>query len=99
MGHWSAINPSKIILEKVNGEYPWMFAIYCESPYERDDGHSYAALLFRNSDRTVFGIKEYFDGYHFDTLHKLARLVVGETTLRNSLISDDPDLPRLWKRH
>ena len=35
----------------------WAFAFYYETPSERDDGLWYEAFLFRDEDRTVFGLK------------------------------------------
>ena len=98
MGNWSEIKPSSINLAKVNGDYPWVFVIYYETPSDRDDNRWHTVLMFRNSDRTVFGIMEYDDLVRFDNLRNLARRIVEEKAFRDSLVSDDPDLPRLWKR-
>ena len=76
--------------------------MYHEWASERDDGLHYSAFLFRNSDRTVFGIREFLgkefgpgDGIHKKWAHK----VVTDQRFRDSLISSDPDLPRMWKNH
>jgi len=68
-----------------------------EFPSQREDGNYYLAFLFRNEDRTVFGVKEYWD-LHTDDLRDLATHVVLDAEFRKSLISDDPMLPKMWKK-
>lgn len=97
-GMWYEIEP--IRLSKAHQNHPWLFAAYSEWGSDRDDGLSYMAFLFRDSKRTVFGIKEWLGGsIHFDELKKMAHRVVVDAKFRLSLISDDPDLPDLWKKH
>jgi hypothetical protein len=95
VGTWTEIRPTNL---PEKDDHCWLFAVYVESPSERDDGHWYQALLFRSKDRTVFGRKEYDYLVHFSKLRSLARRVVAEEELKASLLSDDPDLPKLWKR-
>jgi hypothetical protein len=98
-GWWCEIEPTR--LSKSSKDHPWVFAIYRESGSQRDDGMSYTAFLFRDRDRTVFGVKEWF-GVNVivknDVLEKLAHRVVTDAEFRRSLLSDDPDLPLLWKK-
>lgn len=99
-GWWSDIEPTR--LSKTHKDHPWVFASYRESAHQRDDGLSYIAFLFRNEDRTVFGIKEWLGQdvlVRQDVLEKLAHRVVVDGQFRRSLVSDNPDLPALWKKH
>jgi hypothetical protein len=98
-GWWSAIEPTR--LSKTYQDHPWVFAVYRESSSERDDGLSYIAFLFRNEERTVFGLKEWLGKdarVRNDVLEKMAHRVVTDATFRKSLLSEDPDLPLLWKK-
>jgi hypothetical protein len=98
-GWWWAIEPAR--LSKTYKDHPWVFAVYRESRSDRDDGLAYTAFLFRNQERTVFGIKEWLgnDGLvRNDVLEKMAHRVVTDRAFRNTLTSDDPDLPALWKK-
>jgi hypothetical protein len=81
-------------------KHPWMFAIYYESPSERNDNLWYQAFLFRNEKRTVFGIKEQIGAKPvMQDWGALARRVITDREFRKALISADPDLPRMWKKH
>lgn len=84
-------------LSKKDANHPWLFAVYCESPSARQDGRWYELLLFRNEDRTRFGKIEFYALVHQDNLCKLAPRVVLEKDFRKSLISDDPELPKIRK--
>jgi len=98
-GWWSDIEPTR--LSKTYKDHPWVFAAYRESAHQRDDDLSYAAFLFRNHDRTVFGVKEWLGKdvlVRNDVLEKIAHRVVVDSRYRKSLISDDPDLPVLWRK-
>src|SRR5438105_1042284 len=53
---WHEIEP--LPLSKAYRDHPWVFAVYEE--WNRPDGKPYRAFLFRNGDRTVFGIREWF---------------------------------------
>jgi hypothetical protein len=94
---WYEIKPKA--LSKRDANHPWLFAAYCESPSEREDGKWYELLLFRNEDRTNFGKMEFHELVHQDKLRKLATRIVLEKDFRKSFISDDPELPKIWKRH
>ena len=63
MGIWYEIKP------KTKREHPWLFAQYLETPSERGDGQWYVAFLFRDRERTAFGIREFigrlFEGARF----------------------------------
>jgi len=99
-GWWSDIEPTR--LAKTHRDHPWVFAEYRESGHQREDGLSYVTFLFRNEDRTVFGIKEWLGNdvlIRQDVLKKLAHRVVVDSEFRRSLVSEDPDLPGLWKKH
>ncbi|MGI9056155.1 MAG: hypothetical protein ACR2F2_10190 [Pyrinomonadaceae bacterium] len=76
----------------------WIFAEYYEKPEQRIDKKSYRAFLFRSKDRTIFGVKEFWDEPSID-FRKLANRVVSEKVFRDNLISDDEDLRKIWKRH
>src|SRR5690348_12681242 len=96
MGIWYEIKPRN--LPKREAGHQWLFAQYIEAPSEREDGRWYHALLFRNVDRTLFGIKEFDELVHFRRMEQMARRVVREANFRENLLSDDPDLPKIWKR-
>lgn len=76
----------------------WIFAEYYEKLEQRTDKKSYRAFLFRNKDRTVFGIKEFWDEPSVD-FRLLASRVVTDKNFRENLISDDEALRKIWKRH
>ena len=95
-GFLSDITPTR--LSKKDQNHCWVFAVYYQFPSERDDRRDYKAFLFRNDERTIFGLKEYWDWQIVD-FRKLATRVVQDKEFRKSLISDDPDLPKVWKRH
>jgi hypothetical protein len=97
-GWWMTIEPTR--LTKTHKDHRWLFAVYRESSYQRDDGLNYTAFLFRDVGRTTFGIREWLGDERIGTvvLEKLAYRVVTDTAFRNSLVSDDPDLPLLWKK-
>lgn len=97
MGMWTDFTPRK--LSKRDSEHPWVFAEYMETPSERDDGYWYTAFLFRDRDRTIFGIKEFFVFPPQPSVYELATRVVKDAAFRESLVSNDPDLPKIWKRH
>jgi hypothetical protein len=94
MGHWCGITPH------VTRKHPWVFANYYEFASDRDDNQQYSAFLFRDQDRTVFGIREFLgDSPHWDDLRQMATRVVTDDTFRKSLLSDRADLPKMWKKH
>ncbi|HEX8638794.1 MAG TPA: hypothetical protein VF692_12065 [Pyrinomonadaceae bacterium] len=76
----------------------WIFAEYHEKPEQRTDQKAYRAFTFRNKDRTVFGVKEFYDQPSID-FRQLASRVVTDKTFREGLVSDDEDLRKIWKRH
>ncbi len=85
-------------LGKHQKKQEWIFAEYFERPEQREDKKSYRAFVFRNKSRTVFGLKEFYNEGKTD-FRALAGKVVSDNEFRDSLISDDKDLPKLWKRH
>lgn len=94
MGIWSNIQP------KTKRKHSWVFAAYLESPNQRADGQWYTAFLFRDEERTVYGIKEFTGDIPGDArLEHMATRVVVDAAFRNSMLSDNPDLPKWWKRH
>lgn len=95
-GMWSDITP--VGLQKKNREHDWVFAAYTEFPSEREDKCYYRVFLFRNEDRTKYGLIEYQDYPQID-FRKMATRVVEEKEFRESLMSSDVDLPKIWKRH
>ena len=95
---WNDMEPAGLPRKK---KHPWHFARYMGFPFERDDKKWYVAFLFRNDDRTQFGIKEYLvdDLDCLNHLLHLAKRVVLDNRFRESLLSDDPKLPKWWRRH
>jgi hypothetical protein len=98
IGRWMEIKPTRL---RRNRKHSWIFAHYYETPSEREDNAWYEAFLFRNEDRTVFGIKERVGGDPglFANCQAMAARVIKDKRFRDSLVSSDPDLPRMWKRH
>lgn len=104
MGRWKNIEPNQV--RRSLREHPWSFAYYCEPPDERDDGQWYHGLIFRSDDRKQFGAFELtsagLDDVAFQTrndLRQLATKIVSNDAYRNSLLSESPKLPVLWRRH
>lgn len=99
MGYFSEIKPFKI--SKTEKKKQWIFMFYHEFRFEREDKQSYCAFLFRDNERTSYGIKEYFgdDIPHMNEFRKMATKVVLENSYRRKLLSDNPELPLIWKRH
>jgi hypothetical protein len=85
-------------LGKHQQKHEWVFAEYFEQPEHRKDQKSYRAFVFRNKSRTVFGLKEFYNDSKTD-FRALASKVVSDANFRESMISDDDFLPKLWKRH
>jgi len=85
-------------LAKHQQKHEWIFAEYFEKPEQRKDKKSYRAFLFRSQDRTIFGIKEFWDEPSID-FRRLASRVVSDKEFRDGFISDDEDLRKIWKRH
>lgn len=79
-------------------KHEWLFAEYSEPLSQRTDGQFYRAFLFRNKDRTIFGVKEFWGQTSVD-FRQMASRVVADENFRNDLISDDEDLQKIWKRH
>ena len=90
MGHWCEIKPT------TKREHPWLFATLYETG---TDGESRITFHFRNVDRTKFGSHVFVgEGPHYRKLRQMATRVVVDKAYRNTLLSDDPELPKLWKR-
>ena len=97
MGLWSDIKPKG--LPKSFADTVWVFAQYLEVPSDREDDRWYQALLFRDRERTAFGIMEFGAPRRFEEVERLAARIVQDKTLRQGLLSPDPKLPRFWKRY
>ncbi|MBN1126533.1 MAG: hypothetical protein JXA82_16120 [Sedimentisphaerales bacterium] len=95
MGWWSEIKPLR--LGKKDRNHPWIFIAYHESPSQREDNQWYTAFLFRNKERNIFGMKEIFDLVHEQILRELATRVVKDGEFRKAMISNNPDLSKMWK--
>jgi hypothetical protein len=93
-GLWADIEPTGISKKEIGS---WLFARYWEFPSERKDGQDYIVFLFRNEERTVFGMKEFREAVKRD-YGKMARRIIKDKEYRESLVSPDPDLPKIWKR-
>ena len=95
MPHFCEIKPLRL---KPKDDGIWSFAGYTEFPSEREDGQWYEALLFRNEERTIFGIRIWLgDLVHQDTLRQIATKVVLDARYRKSLILDDPSVKEMWR--
>lgn len=92
----SEFQPKNLAKHFYNHE--WIFAEYRETPDHRTDGKSYRAFLFRNKERTTFGVKEFWKESPMD-FRQMASRVVADKEFRESLLSDDEDLRKIWKRH
>jgi hypothetical protein len=78
----------------------WVFAYILETPSERSDGQWYEALLFRDAGRTVFGKLEIVGANPSRRdFRAIATKVVTDSEYRASLMANDPNLIRLWRRH
>jgi hypothetical protein len=97
-GYWCDIEPKG--LARKHHDHPWHFGQIQEAPSQRSDSNWYSALLFRNEDRTVFGIQEYVgkDLPHHKNIRQMATRVVMEKDFRDSLVTDDPDVKDVWKK-
>lgn len=85
---------------KTRRKHQWVFASYTELPSERADNKWYTALLFRDEERTVFGIREFIGELpHAKVMHQMAVRVISDAEFRNSLTSGRDDLRKWWKRH
>lgn len=95
-GILSPLKPKR--LSRRDAHHALHFATYVETPTDREDGEWYEAFLFRDDDFTVFGLKEFCGPLrHHDDMRALATKVVQDRTLRKSLVTDDPDVKRMWK--
>lgn len=89
----------------IHGDFgEWRFALYHEFASTRSDNQDYLAFLFRNSKRTEFGIQEFLGEYPTpwglsSKFQKLAEQISTDVELRAQFLSDDPDLPKMWRRH
>ena len=99
MSYFTEVKPVKT--KQSTESKKWHFMLYQESSSERDDEIDYCAFLFRDSDRSLFGIKEFFgdDIPHMSKFRDLATKVVIDTSFRKALLSESSELPELWKRH
>jgi hypothetical protein len=99
MGYFSKIQPFNI--SKAHKKKLWIFMLYREFGSEREDKQEYCAFLFRDNERTSYGIKEFFGDSipHMKEFRKLATKDVLANSYRRILLSDDPEFPQIWKRH
>ncbi|HEY3325241.1 MAG TPA: hypothetical protein VGP72_32615 [Planctomycetota bacterium] len=83
----------------------WHVALYQEYPDQRRDGQRYYALLFRDEERTQFGIQEFLgtdllqQQWPMRRWRELAVRANHDPKFRRQLLSNDPDLPKMWRRH
>jgi hypothetical protein len=77
----------------------WHFLHYWEAPSERQDRLWFDALYFRNSERTLFGKIEFVGAIERRNWRSIATKIATDSAYRDGLLSEDPFLPRLWKRH
>jgi hypothetical protein len=80
----------------------WRFAVYSESSFSRTDGQAYVAFLFRNKHKSIWGVQEVLgEGasiHRPQHWQRMAARVIDDQAFRESLISNDPDLPAMWRR-
>jgi hypothetical protein len=94
MSLWRDIKP------RLKRQHHWHFAYYLETPSERRDSHWYQAFLFRDNTRSQFGRLEFLGPeLARRDFEKMAARVITDDEFRHSLLSDDPELATLWKRH
>jgi hypothetical protein len=86
------------ILAKHHQNHEWLFAQYFEPVSERNDDREYRVFLFRNKDRTVFGYKEFWGKIDGD-FRAMASKVIANKVFRDTMVSDDEILRKIWKRH
>ena len=87
-------------LKRSKHSHPWHIGYIFEGPSSRTDNNWYYAFVFRNDDRTIYGIKEWM-GPHFDQKPnhgKIAARIINDKEYRDNLITDDPDVKNIWKR-
>ncbi|EMJ96590.1 hypothetical protein [Leptospira alstonii] len=96
-GFWREIDKPQVKSPDFNN---YVFARYGESASERGDHLHYSALLFRHVDRSSYGIMEWLgsDVPHDRILKKIIEKILKDREFRDSLLTEDPDLPVLWKR-
>lgn len=94
MGIWYELEPRTAAREHV-----WKFAHYIETPSEREDGQWLQVLYFRNADRTQFGKVEFLGSSNLSgpDLRSVATKIVKDESYRARYLSDDFDLPKLWR--
>lgn len=81
-------------------ELTWRFAVYHEWSSERDDGRTYEALIMHDSERNLWGMKEWLDPDipHFCIVQKLVDRIARERDAYKEFLSDDLDIPKMWRR-
>ncbi len=97
-GLWEYVEPYRLGSGQRN--HGWRFGLLMEPPSERDDGQWYTAFLFRNKERTVFGLREWLGlplPHHRD-LRQMATRVVKDEAFRKALLTGDPDVEETWKK-
>ena len=92
MGIWSEIKP------RCRSKLHWRYAHYVEAPSERGDGNWLDAIYFRDEERKCFGKLEFVGQLERRDFRSIATKIELDEDYRRSLLSDDPDLPKLWKR-
>lgn len=76
----------------------WRFALYIETPSERPDGQWFHALYFRDEDRSKFGKLEFIGQLERRDFRSIATKIEKDEGYRRRFLSDDPELPRLWRK-
>lgn len=71
---------------------------YLETPDERDDGQWLEVLYFCDEDRTRFGKLEFVGQLERRDFRSIATKIEKDEDYRRRLLSDDPELPRLWRK-
>jgi hypothetical protein len=92
MGLWFPLKPRS----RPRGE--WRYAHYIETPDERSDGNWFEVLYFRDVERSRFGKLEFVGPVLHSDFRNLATKIDSDRAYRESLLSDDPELPKLWRK-
>jgi len=93
VGIWYAVEP-----RARKRDVKWRFLHYIETPSERDDGQWYEALFFRNDERSTFGKIEFTGRLERHDFRAIATKLQRDQAYRTKYLSNDPELPKLWRR-
>ncbi|MDR2689594.1 MAG: hypothetical protein LBB76_07520 [Azoarcus sp.] len=98
LGLFNYVKPRKLKAKHQTDE--WVFGSYVETPSQREDGLWFSALLFRDKERTIFGALVCLGKElpHWDARQWATRVLLDQE-YRDSQVTEDESLVKLWKRH